>query len=47
MEDLFVQEPVIASDQAEDKSKIRNAKKTGVKENNQAGKQEGEDCIFS
>lgn len=48
MEDLFVQEPVIASDQAEDeKQNTEMQKKTGVKENNKAGKQEREKIVYS
>jgi len=48
MEDLFVQEPAIASDQTKDgKQKSDDQKKAGVKENSKTDKQAGERIVYS
>ncbi len=48
MEDLFVQEPAIASDQTKDeKQKSETQKKAGVKESNKTGKEEREKIVYS
>jgi ribonucleoside-diphosphate reductase alpha chain len=48
MEDLFVQEPAIASDQTKDeKQKADDQKRAGVKENSKTGKQARERIVYS
>jgi ribonucleoside-diphosphate reductase alpha chain len=48
MEDLFIQEPAIASDQTkEEKQKSDDQKRTGVKENSKTGKQAREKIVYS